>query len=100
MGQFAKFVRPGAVRVDATGGGSGMYISAYVNQGKLVIVAINSGTGSASQSFTIQNGTATSVTPYTTSGTKSMQAGSSIAVTGGAFTATLEGKSVTTFVEN
>ena len=100
MGQYAKFVRPGAVRVDATGGASGTYISAFINAGKLVIVAVNSSNGSVSQSFTIKNGTPTSVTPYTTSATKNMQAGSVITVANGAFSSTLEGNSVTTFVEN
>lgn len=40
------------------------------------------------------------LTPYTTSATKNMQAGSVITVAGGAFSATLEANSVTTFVEN
>jgi glucuronoarabinoxylan endo-1,4-beta-xylanase len=100
MGQYAKFVRPGSVRVDATGGGSGMSISAFVNAGKLVIVAVNGGNGSVTQAFTINNGTATSMTPYTTSATKSMLAGSAVNVVNGQFSATLEKKSVTTFVEN
>jgi glucuronoarabinoxylan endo-1,4-beta-xylanase len=100
MGQYAKFVRPGSVRVDATGANSGMSISAYVNAGKLVIVAINNGNSSVTQAFTINNGTAASVTPYTTSATKSMLAGSAINVVNGAFSATMEKKSVTTFVQN
>ncbi len=100
MGQYAKFVRPGSVRVDATGGGAGISTSAFVSAGKLVVVAINGGNGSVTQAFTVQNGTATSVTPYTTSATKNMLAGSPINVVNGAFSATLEKKSVTTFVEN
>ncbi len=100
MGQYAKFVRPGSVRVDATGGASGTSISAFVSTGKLVIVAINSGNGTVNQNFTIKNGTATSVTPYSTSDTKSMQAGSAINVVNGAFSGTLDKKSVTTFVQN
>ncbi len=100
MGQYAKFVRPGSVRVNATGGGSGMSISAFVNAGKLVIVAINNGNSAVTQAFTINNGTAASMTPYTTSATKSMLAASPINVVNQAFSATLEKKSVTTFVEN
>ncbi len=100
MGQFAKFVRFGAVRVDASGGSNSVYSSAYVNAGKLVIVAINTSSRAVSQTFTIKNGNATSVTPYTTSQTKSMQAGTSYNVVSGSFTSSLDAKSVTTFVQN
>lgn len=97
MGQFAKFVRPGYNRVDVVGGSN---ISAYTNGTKAVVVAVNSGTGSVTQKFTFQNGTITSVTPYVTSGTKNLQAGSPISVSGNSFTYTLEPKSVTTFVQD
>jgi glucuronoarabinoxylan endo-1,4-beta-xylanase len=97
FGQFAKFVRPGAVRLSTSGGTN---ISAYTSNGKAVIVAINSGTTAASQTFTFQNGTVASVTPYITSGTKNMNQETAVAVTNGSFTYTLAEKSVTTFVQN
>jgi glucuronoarabinoxylan endo-1,4-beta-xylanase len=97
FGQFAKFVRPGAVRVSTSGGSN---ISAYTHNGKAIIVAINSGTGSLTQSFTFQNGAVGSVTPYVTSGTKNMNQESAVAVNNGSFTYTLAAKSVTTFVQN
>jgi glucuronoarabinoxylan endo-1,4-beta-xylanase len=100
LGQYAKFVRPGSVRVDATGGASGTYISAFVSDGKLVVVAVNSGSSPVAQSFTIQGGTATAMTPYATSDTESLTPGASIAVSNGSFSATLGRKSVTTFVQN
>ena len=97
MGQFAKFVRPGYKRVDVTGSPN---ISAYTNGTKAVIVAINSGSARATQSFNFQNGTVTSVTPYTTSATKNLQPAASINVSTNNFKYTLEPKSVTTFVQN
>jgi glucuronoarabinoxylan endo-1,4-beta-xylanase len=97
FGQFAKFVRPGSVRV-ATSGGSN--ISAYTNAGKAIIIAINSGTGSVTQNFTFQNGTVASVTPHVTSGTKNMNQEATVTVNNGSFSYTLEPKSVTTFVQN
>jgi len=100
MGQYAKFVRPGAVRVDATGGATGIYISAFVSSGKLIIVAINNGSKAVQQAFTIRNGSATAVTPYTTSDVRSLEAGPPIPVASGSFTATLDKKSVTTFIQN
>jgi glucuronoarabinoxylan endo-1,4-beta-xylanase len=97
FGQFAKFVRPGSVRVSTSGGSN---ISAYTNAGKAIIVAINSGVGSVTQNFTFQNGTVTSVTPIVTSGTKNMNQQTAVSVTNGSFSYTLEPKSVTTFVQN
>jgi glucuronoarabinoxylan endo-1,4-beta-xylanase len=97
LGQFAKFVRPGYNRVETVGGSN---ISAFTNGTKAVVVAINTGTGSVTQTFTFQNGTVTSVTPHITSGTKNLSPQASVNVTGGSFTYTLEPKSVTTFVQN
>jgi len=97
MGQFAKFVRPGYNRVDVTGSPN---ISAYTNGIKAVIVAINPGNSPITQRFTFQNGAVTSVTPYTTSGTKNLQPAASINVSTNSFTYTLEPKSVTTFAQN
>ena len=75
LAQFAKFVRPGSIRVDATAGASSTYITAYKNAGKLVIVAINTGTKAVIQAFSINNGTDTSVSSYVTSCSKSMHPG-------------------------
>jgi glucuronoarabinoxylan endo-1,4-beta-xylanase len=99
MGQFAKFVRPGSIRVDASGGGSSLYVSAYTNAGKLVIVAINNATGAATRTFTINGGSATTLSSYTTSANQHLQAGPTYTVTNGTFSATLPGTSVTTFVQ-
>ena len=97
LGQFAKFVRPGYNRVDVVGGTN---ISAYTNGTKAVVVAVNSGTGSVTQKFSFQNGTINSVTPHVTSGSKNLQAGAPIPVSGNSFTYTLEPKSVTSFVQD
>ena len=97
FGQFAKFVRPGAVRVATTGGTN---ISAYTSSGKAVIIAINSGTTAATQTFTFQNGAVASVTPHVTSGSKNMNQEAVVAVNNGSFSYSLEPKSVTTFVQN
>ncbi len=56
LGQFAKFVRPGYTRVDATyNPNTNIYVSAYKSGTKVVMVALNMGTTSYSQPFTIQN---------------------------------------------
>lgn len=99
MAHFSKFIRPGYVRVDATKNpASNVFTSAYKGDNKMVIVAINRGTSAVNQSFILQNGTASTVSSYVTDATRNLAAGSSLAVSNGAFTAQLPAQSVTTFV--
>jgi glucuronoarabinoxylan endo-1,4-beta-xylanase len=102
MGQYAKFVRPGYYRIDATRSPqSGVSVSAYQNTstGSLVIIATNY-TGSASSvTFNIANApTFNSVTPTQTSATNSLTPLTSVTVSGNSFTYSLPAQSVTTFV--
>ena len=61
---FKRFIRPGAKRVDATYNlGNNMYMSAFVSDGKLVIVVVNEG-GSASQSISINGGSVSSLKAF------------------------------------
>ncbi|WP_342423361.1 carbohydrate-binding protein [Paenibacillus sp. FSL E2-0178] len=99
MAQFSKFIRPGYVRVDATKNpNTNVYISAYKGDNKAVIVAINKGTSAVSQSFVLQNGTASSASTWITDASRKVAAGSSFNVSNGSFTAQLPAQSVTTFV--
>lgn len=101
LGQFARFVRPGYVRVGTTyNPASGVYVTAYTGSGTLVIVAINQGGSAVAQTFALQNISVSSLTPTVTSGSANMAPGSGIAVSGGAFTATLPAQSITTFVSS
>ena len=98
MAQFAKFIRPGYVRIGATANpATGVFVSAYKRE-KLVIVAINQGAADVPQTFALANATVASLTPWTSSSTLALAAQPAIAVTGGSFTATLPAGSVTTFV--
>ncbi len=99
LGQFAKFVRNGYYRVNATSNPTtNIYVSAYKGDGKAVIVAINSGNSAVNQSFAIQNGSVTSVAPFVTSASDNIAARSNLNVSGGQFTASLPAQSVTTFI--
>ncbi|HEY9060368.1 MAG TPA: dockerin type I domain-containing protein [Pseudobacteroides sp.] len=100
MAHFSKFVRPDYVRVDATKNpNTNVYISAYKGDNKAVIVAINKGTSAVSQKFNVQGAASLSkVTPWVTTGSSNMAAGSSINVSGGSFTAQLPAQSITTYV--
>jgi glucuronoarabinoxylan endo-1,4-beta-xylanase len=100
MSQFARFVRPGYFRVYATSPQRQIYITAYREAAKVVIVAINQRSQAVEQAFQLKDGDAVSFTPYVTSRTKNCLQGSDITVSSRIFTATLEPSSVTTFVSN
>lgn len=98
MAQFSKFIRPGFYRVNATANpATGVYVSAF-KRDQLVIVAVNQGAAPTTQVFSIANATLNTVSPWLTSSTASLAIQPTIAVSGGAFTATLPAESVTTFV--
>ncbi|MFN8438446.1 MAG: carbohydrate-binding protein [Cytophagales bacterium] len=99
LGQFAKFIRPGYYRVDATANpSSNVFVTAYTGSGKAVIVVVNTGTSAVNQVFSFQNGMVSSVTPYTTDITKNMVTGSNISVSNNSFTAQIPAQSIMTFV--
>jgi glucuronoarabinoxylan endo-1,4-beta-xylanase len=99
LGQFAKYIRPGYHRVDATASPTtNVSVSAYTGEGKVVIVAVNTGTGSVNQSFAITGGTVSQVSSSQTDPNNNMAAGQTYPVSGGTFTAPLAGQSITTFV--
>jgi glucuronoarabinoxylan endo-1,4-beta-xylanase len=101
MGQYSKFIRPGYYRVDATATPqTDIFVSAYKGNGKTVIVAINQRDTPINQTFTIQNGTVTSVTPYRTSASENIKTLAPITLTSGEFSAPLPAQSITTFVSN
>ena len=104
IGQFAKFIQPGYYRYQATANpATNVYVSAYAGsesgQQHYVIVAVNAGASAVSQSFTLQNGTVTSLTPYETTAAGGLMQQSTVTVLSGQFTYTLPAQSVTTFVE-
>jgi glucuronoarabinoxylan endo-1,4-beta-xylanase len=99
MSQFARFVRPGYFRVDATvNPQSQIYLSAYKDNNKVVIIAINNGAQSVDQTFMLKEGTVTGFTPYVTSNIEKCVQQSDINVTNSTFSATLKPSSITTIV--
>jgi len=99
MAQFAKYIRPGYYRIDATQNPqTNIYVSAYTGSGKTVIVAINTGTTAVNQTFTLQNGTIASLSAVRTSATESLVTLPAITITGSEFSASLPAESITTFV--
>ncbi len=100
MAQFARFVRPGYVRTNATSNASAnVLVSAYKGSGHFVIVAINMSSSSVDQTFTLQNQSITSMTPYVTTASEQVAQQSAVSVTGNQFTYTLPAQSIATFVQ-
>ena len=98
MSQFAKFIRPGAVRVESTlESASNVEISAFKTDTSLVIVVINLNETDVDLNFTIQNSSINSLTQFTSSATKKVVNEGSFTITSGTFSATIEGESISTF---
>ena len=102
MSQFARFVRPGFVRVSGTDNSPRNFVdvTAYRSGSKTVIVAVNRNSTAKSQTFVLWNGTVGSFTPYVTSSSKNCEQQNAITFKNGSFDYTLEPSSVTTFVLN
>lgn len=104
LGDFSKFVRPGFFRVDVSGAakpsGSVPLIIPFTNtsDGTVAIVVVNGGSAAQVSFFVAGAGWPASVTPYVTTSSSKLAAGTAIPVTAGRFSASLEAKSVTTFV--
>jgi glucuronoarabinoxylan endo-1,4-beta-xylanase len=98
MAQFAKFIRPGARRLEATYQPQpGIFVAAFQGD-QVAIVAINQTPVPKSQAFAFENGTLPAPRKYTSSTAKGMLDEGIAEVTGDGFTATLDPQSVTTFV--
>jgi O-glycosyl hydrolase len=100
LGNYSKFIRPGYMRVNVSGSPpANVLLSAYSGSNTVVVVAINSGTSTASVPISFTGKTApTSCTPWLTSSTANLVSQTAVAVTSGAFTASLAGQTVTSFV--
>lgn len=100
MSHFARFVKPGSVRFGTTENTlSGVYVSAYKNGNKNIVVAINNrGTG-VKQKISLQDATISEVIPFTTTAGTNVMQGAKITAAGNSFVHSLPPYSITTFVE-
>jgi len=101
MGNFSRFVRPGWKRISTSGTTpSGVLVSAYIDPATnaLSIVAINSNTASSNLSFYISGSAPCTLTPYETSASKDLAAGSNVTVSQSRVSVTLSAQSITTWV--
>jgi O-glycosyl hydrolase len=99
---YSRYIRPGAVRIGASTSNGAVNLSAYKNtDGSLAIVALNTGSGSDAITYSLANtgvANGATVTPYLTNNSNSVAAQGTTSVAGGAFTATIPGRSLVTYV--
>lgn len=109
MGNWAKFIRPGYMRVSCTEApATGVQVSAYTGTAteggatvnRVVIVAINSSGSAVSQAFNFTDQTVTETYPWITSSSVNFTPQAVQAVSGGQFTYSLPANSITTFVSD
>ncbi|MGV7172631.1 glycoside hydrolase family 30 beta sandwich domain-containing protein [Xanthomonas axonopodis] len=102
MSQFARFVRPGSVRVGATEHPySDVSVTAYrTPDNKLVVVAVNTGSGHQRLDLTLPSGTATQFAKYSTSSTFNVGFGGNYSVVNGKTSLYVDPQSVATLVGN
>jgi len=98
FGNYSRFVRPGAVRIDATTGNTNLEVSAFKNtNGSFAIVVLNAAAADEPVTFDLSGGNFASVaTPYLTNATNSLAQQTGIPVSGG-FTATVPARSLVTY---
>ncbi|MEN9353218.1 MAG: glucuronoxylanase XynC [Fibrobacterota bacterium] len=98
LSHYAKFIRPGAMRVDASvASASGVSVSAYKKGDSVVVVAVNTSTSPVSMKATVTGFKTGKYAKFTTSATKSLAKDGSGTVTAGAFTAYADAQSVVTW---
>ncbi|QNP76205.1 glucuronoxylanase [Streptomyces roseirectus] len=99
MAHFARFVRPGYVRIQATANPvANLWVSAYRGGGSTVVVAVNKGTGAVSQQFRLVNSAPSGVSSWVTDAGRNVASLGTAGVSNGSFTATLPARSAMTFV--
>ena len=101
LSQYARFVRPGAIRIGATAKPeANVFVSAYKSNDSVIVVLINRDYG-ATKSIDISIPGATNIssfTKYTTSETKNVNKDGTVTVTNGKLSVTLDKESITTLV--
>lgn len=100
VSQFARFIQPGAVRISTNANTrNDVYVSAYKNGSKRVIVLINWGAYNVKQKLNFQQTATGTFIPYTTSSSRNTEAGAGITAAANGLVYTLPPGSITTLVE-
>jgi len=99
LASYSRFVRPGATRISAASG-NGLDVAAFKNtDGAVIVEVLNTNSGSTSATYAVSAAGLSSgtVTPYLTNSGNSLAQQAAISLSGGAFTASVPGRSLMTF---
>ncbi len=100
ISHFARFIKPGSIRLGTTENSlSGVYVSAYKNGNKKIVVAINIRGTEVKQKISFQDATISEVIPYATASGSNVLEGAKITAAYNSFVHSLPPYSITTFVE-
>jgi len=98
MAQYARYVRPGAVKIACPANPiSGVYVTAYKSGSNLVIVIVNQNTATVNQGFNFSGVTVTGFNRYVTTSSLNLD-NYSFNVSSNSFSINLQPSSVTTLV--
>jgi glucuronoarabinoxylan endo-1,4-beta-xylanase len=99
MAQFSRFIRPGDFRVDVPANDGPLGITAFKDaaSGRFAIVAVNPSAQPVTQTFNLQGVALTSVTPYITSATHSLESQTPVLISNSTFTYVIPATAVVTF---
>jgi O-glycosyl hydrolase len=97
MGQFSRYIRPGAVRYDVSGVPAGVQATAYWQNGAWTVVAANTNTSATTLTLDTNSGALTPAGTHRTSSTENLASVAAPTVSGSVLTSSLAARSVTTF---
>jgi O-glycosyl hydrolase len=100
LGQYSRFVRPGAVRYGVSGAPSGVQTMAFWDNNQWTVIATNTNTSATSLSVNLGSGTITSSSAYQTDASENLASISAPTISGSTITASLPAQSVTSYVLN
>ena len=101
LGQFSRFVHPGATRIGASSSDGNLTLDAFKNtDGTTSVVVLNTGSSSDTVSYSLSGISANgaTVTPYLSNASSSIAPQATSTVSGGAFTGTIPARSLETYV--
>jgi len=97
LGQFSRYIRPGAVRYEVSGTPAGVQTSAYWQNGSWTVVAANTNNATTALNLDLGSGTVAATGTHRTSASENLASVVNPTVSGSVMTGSLPARSVTTF---
>src|SRR5262249_43188279 len=99
FGNYSRFIRPGATRIDATTGDGNLKVSAFRNaDGSYAVVVLNGNTADTAVTISLQGvATGSSASPFLTNANSNLAAQANVAISGGNMNVTIPARSLITY---